>query len=135
MAVDLSVWSNATDSAMVGADLALLSKDNTELATLTSGETPHRLIRVPKGEYALKITQDGQSDTVHFEVSNEESLQKVQVKTYLPGEVSEDNRRGLTLKDYEKFLPFAAAGLVLLAGLIIGIFIYRDSRRRSGGHR
>ena len=135
VAVDLSVWSNATDSAMVGADLALLSKDNTELATLTSGETPHRLIRVPKGEYALKITQDGQSDTVHFEVSNEESLQKVQVKTYLPGEVSEDNRRGLTLKDYEKFLPFAAAGLVLLAGLIIGIFIYRDSRRRSGGHR
>ena len=95
VAVDLSVWSNATDSAMVGADLALLSKDNTELATLTSGETPHRLIRVPKGEYALKITQDGQSDTVHFEVSNEESLQKVQVKTYLPGEVSEDNRRGL----------------------------------------
>ena len=62
-------------------------------------------------------------------------MQKIQVKTYLPGEVSEDEPQGFTLKDYENILPFAAAGMVLLAGLIIGIFIYRDSRRRSGGHR
>ena len=135
VAVDLSVWSTATDSAVLGADLALLGEDNTELAKWTSEGTVHRLIRVPKGEYALKITHDGQSDTVRFEVSNEESLQKIQVKTYLPGEVSEDVPQGFTLKDYENILPFAAAGMVLLAGLIIGIFIYRDSRRRSGGHR
>ena len=135
VAVDLSVWSTATDSAVLGASLALLGEDNTELAKWTSEGTVHRLIRVPKGEYALKITQDGQSDTVRFEVSNEESLQKIQVKTYLPGEVSEDEPQGFTLKDYENILPFAAAGMVLLAGLIIGIFIYRDSRRRSGGHR
>ncbi len=135
VAVDLSVWSTATDSAVLGADLALLGEDNTELAKWTSEGTVRRLIRVPKGEYALKITQDGQSDTVRFEVSNEESLQKIQVKTYLPGEVSEDEPQGFTLKDYENILPFAAAGMVLLAGLIIGIFIYRDSRKRSGGRR
>ena len=57
------------------------------------------------------------------------------METYLPGEVSEDKPQGLTLKDYENILPFAAAGMVLLAGLIIGIFIYRDSRKHSGGHR
>ena len=135
VAVDLSVWSTATDSAVLGASLALLGEDNTELAKWTSEGTAHRLIRVPKGEYALKITQDGQSDTVRFEVSNEESLQKIQVKTYLPGEVSEDEPQGFTLKDYENILPFAAAGMVLLVGLIIGIFIYRDSRKRSGGRR
>lgn len=83
----------------------------------------------------MKITQDVQSDTVHFEVSNEESLQKVQVKTYLTGEVSENDRQALSLKDMENLIPFAAAGLVLLAGLVIGLFIYRDSRKRSGGHR
>lgn len=135
VAVDLSVWSTATDSAVLGASLALLGEDNTELAEWKSEEKPHRLIRVPQGEYALKITQNGQSDTVRFEVSNEESLQKVQVKTYLPGEVSEDEPQGLTLKDYENILPFAAAGIVLLAGLVIGLFIYRDSRKHSGGHR
>lgn len=135
VAVDLSVWSSGTNSPVVGADMALLGKDNTELAKWTSERTAHQLIRVPQGEYALKITHDGQSDTVRFEVSNEESLQKIQVKTYLPGEVSEDEPQGFTLKDYENILPFAAAGMVLLAGLIIGSFIYRDSRRRSGGHR
>ena len=134
VAVDLSVWSSGTDSPVVGADLVLLS-DGEELAKWTSEGAAHRLIRVPQGEYALKITQDVQSDTVHFEVSNEESLQKVQVKTYLTGEVSENDRQALSLKDMENLIPFAAAGLVLLAGLVIGLFIYRDSRKRSGGHR
>lgn len=134
VAVDLSVWSSGTDSPVVGADLVLLS-DGEELAKWTSEGAAHRLIRVPQGEYALKITQDVQSDTVHFEVSNEESLQKVQVKTYLTGEVSENDRQALSLKDMENLIPFAAAGLVLLAGLVIGLFIYRDSRKHSGGHR
>ena len=134
VAVDLTVWSSGTDSPVVGADLVLVS-DGEELAKWTSERTAHRLIRVPQGEYALKITQDGQSDTVHFEVSNEESLQKIQVETYLPGEVSEAARQGLTMEDLGNILPFAAGGLVLLAGLVIGLFIYRDSRKRSGGHR
>ena len=134
VAVDLSVWSTATDSAVVGADLALLAKGE-EVARWTSEHTAHRLIRVPQGEYALKITQNGQSDTVHFEVSREQSLQEVQARTYLPGEVSENDQQGLTLKDYEHIIPFAAGGLVLLAGLIVVMFIYRDSRKRSGGHR
>ena len=134
VAVDLTVWSSGSDSPVVGADLVLVS-DGEELAKWTSERTAHRLIRVPQGEYALKITQDGQSDTVHFEVSNEESLQKIQVETYLPGEVSEAARQGLTMEDLGNILPFAAGGLVLLAGLVIGLFIYRDSRKRSGGHR
>ena len=134
VAVDLSVWSTATDSAVVGADLVLLSNSE-ELAKWTSERTAHRLIRVPQGEYALKITQNGQSDTIHFEVDREDSLQKVQIETYLPGEVSEAAHQGLTMEDLENILPFAAAGVVLLAGLIIGLIIYRDSRKRSGGHR
>lgn len=134
VSVDLSVWSSDTDSPVVDANLALLS-DGEELANWTSERTPHRLIRVPQGEYALKITQDGQSDTVHFEVGKDESLQEVQVETYLPGEVTENDQRELSLKDFEHLLPFAAAGLVLLAGLVIGLFIYRDSRKRFGGHR
>ena len=134
VAVDLSVWSSGTDSPVVDADLVLLS-DGEELAKWTSERIAHRLIRVPQGEYALKIAQDGQSDTVHFEVVNNESLQKVQVETYLPGEVSEAARQGLTMEDLENIIPFAAGGLVLLAGLVIGLFIYRDSRKRSGGHR
>lgn len=135
VAVDLSVWSTATDSAVVGADLVLLGKDNTELAKWTSERTAHRLIRVPQGEYALKITQNGQSDTVHFEVGREQSLQEVQAKTYLPGEVSENDQKGLTLKVYEHILPYAAGGLILLTGLVIVLIIYRDSRKHSGGHR
>lgn len=134
VAVDLTVWSNSTDSPVVGADLVLLS-DGEELAKWTSERTAHRLIRVPQGEYALKISQGGQSDTVHFEVDQEDSLQKIQVATYLPGEVSENDRQALSLKDMEKLIPFAAGGLVLLAGLVIGLFIYRDSRKHSGGHR
>ncbi|WP_322198816.1 SpaA isopeptide-forming pilin-related protein [Acutalibacter intestini] len=135
VAVDLSVWSTATNSPVVGADLALLGKDNTELAEWKSGETAHRLIRVPQGEYALKITQDGQSDTVHFEVSKEKSLQETRLETYLPGAVSESDRQELSLKDLEHLIPFVAGGFVLLAGIVIGLIIYRDSRKRSGGHR
>ena len=62
-------------------------------------------------------------------------MQEVQIETYLPGEVSEDKAQGLTLKDYEHILPFVAGGLVLLTGLFIALFIYRDSRKHSGGHR
>ena len=90
---------------------------------------------MPQGEYALKIAQNGQSDTVHFEVGKEKSLQEIRGETYLPGEVSEAARQGLTMEDLGNILPFAAGGLVLLAGLVIGLFIYRDSRKRSGGHR
>lgn len=135
VAVDLSVWSTTTNSPVVGADLVLLGEDNTELAKWASEEAAHRLIRVPQGEYALKIIQDGQTDTVHFEVGKEKSLQEIQIETYLPGEVSEDRPQGLTLKDYEHILPFVAGGLVLLTGLFIALFIYRDSRKHSGGHR
>lgn len=134
VAVDLSVWSSGTDSPVVGADIALLS-DGEELAKWTSERTAHRLIRVPQGEYELKVTQDGQSDTVHFEVGKDESLQKVQVETYLPGEVSGTARQDLTMEGLENIIPFAAGGLVLLAGLVIGLFVYRDSRKHSGGHR
>ncbi len=135
VAVDLSVWSTATNSLVVGADLVLLSEDDTELAKWKSGETAHCLIRVPQGEYALKITQGVQSDTVHFEVGKDKSLQEVKVETYLPGEVAEGEAQELTLKDLEHLLPFAAAGFVLLAGVIVALLIYRDSRKRSGGHR
>ncbi|WP_305116572.1 hypothetical protein [Acutalibacter muris] len=135
VAVDITVWSTATNSPVVSADLVLLGGDNTELAKWASKEAAHRLIRVPQGEYALKIIQDGQTDTVHFEVGKEKSLQEIQVETYLPGEVSEDKPQGLTLKDYEHILPFVAGGLVLLTGLLIALFIYRDSRKHSGGHR
>jgi hypothetical protein len=135
VAVDLFVWSTGTGSQVIGADLVLLGGDNTELAEWKSEEKPHRLIRVPQGEYELKITQDGQSDTVRFEVGKEKSLQEIQVETYLPGEVSEDKPQGLTLKDYEHILPFVAGGLVLLTGLLIALLIYRDSRKHSGGHR
>lgn len=135
VAVDLSVWSTSTDSPVVAAGLVLLGKDHTELAKWTAGDAAHRMIRVPKGEYALTISQDGQSDTVSFEVGREESLQEIQLETYLPGKVSEGKKQGFTLKDYERILPFAAAGMVLLAGLAIGLFIYRDSRKRAGGHR
>ena len=57
------------------------------------------------------------------------------MEPYLPGEVSEAARQDLTMEKLENILPFAAGGLVLLAGLVIGLFIYRDSRKRSGGHR
>lgn len=70
-----------------------------------------------------------------FTVNHERSLQEVQLKTYLPGLVDESEKQGIFLSDWENILPFAAGGLVLVAGLIVVLFIYRDSRKRSGGHR
>lgn len=133
--VDLTVHSNATDSAVVGAEVTLLDGSGDELATWTTERTAHRLIRVPDGDYSLQIAQDGQTDKMSFTVNHERSLQEVQLKTYLPGLVDESEKQGIFLSDWENILPFAAGGLVLVAGLIVVLFIYRDSRKRSGGHR
>lgn len=135
VAVDLSVHSNATDSAVVGAEAALLDGSGEELATWATEVKSHHLIRVPAGEYALRVTQEGQSDKVSFTVGREESEQEVQINTYLPGVVGESQKRGLSFQDLESILPFAACGAVMIAGLIVAILIFRDSRKRSGGHR
>lgn len=133
--VDLTVHSNATDSVVVGAEVTLLDGSGEELATWTTDEKAHRLIRVPEGDYSLQITQDGQTDKVGFTVGREKSMQEIQLKTYLPGVVDEREKQGISLDDWESILPFAAGGLVLVAGLIVVLLIYRDSRKRSGGHR
>ena len=135
VAVDVTVHSNATDSAVVGAEVTLLNGSGEELATWTTEESAHRLIRVPEGDYSLQIAQDGQMDKVSFAVNHEQPLQEVQLKTYLPGVVDESKNHGLAIDSLENFLPLIAVGLVLIVALVLVLYLYRYSRKRSGGHR
>lgn len=57
--VDLTVHSNATDSAVVGAEVTLLDGSGDELATWTTERTAHRLIRVPEGIIPCKSRRMG----------------------------------------------------------------------------
>ena len=133
--VDLSVWSTATDSPVVGAELTLMGKDGEELTEWVSEETAHRLIRVPKGEYRLAIRQGRLDDTVAFEVGGDKSLQDVRAETYLPGEVEESSQISTEADALPAFWPYAVCGAAFSAGAA-AIFLWaRRFRRRSGGHR
>lgn len=134
-AVDLSVWSTATNSPVVGAELALTGRDGEKLTEWISEEAAHRLIRVPKGEYKLVICQGGQNDTVTFEVGRDGAVQEIRAETYLPGKVDESSQRSIEADALLAFWPYAACGAAFIAG-VAAIFLWaRQSRRRSGGCR
>lgn len=135
VAVDLSIHSTVTDSDVIGAEVTLLSGSGDELATWTTEMKSHRLIRVPEGEYSLGIVKEGQTDKVGFTVGREQSLQEIQIKTFLPGAVDENERQGFSFEGLESILPYAVCGVVLFIGLAAVLLLYRSFRKHSGGHR
>lgn len=132
VAVDLTLHSNATNSPVVGADVVLCSEDGDELASWVSEETAHRLIRVPAGEYTLRINSNGQNDKISFSVTDDKALQEVKIETYLPG-IEPEKTAQIDLAELLPLLPYALGGLLVIGGTVAGILIFWHKRRSGGG--
>ncbi len=132
VSVDLTLHSNATNTPVVGADVVLCSEDGDELASWVSEETAHRLIRVPKGEYTLRINANGQDDKISFSVTDDEALQEVKAVTFLPG-IQEESVMQIDFAELLPLLPYVLGGFVVIGGTVAGILIFRHKRKRGGG--
>lgn len=132
VAVDLTVHSNATNSPVVGAGAVLCNEDGDELASWVTEKSPRRFIRVPKGEYTVRINVEGQVDKIAFSVSDEESLQEVRLETYLPG-IQDESALSLDLGGVLPLLPYAGSAAAVLVGAVAGILIFLHKRKRGGG--
>ena len=132
IAVDLSVYSNATDSPVAGADAVLCSEDGDELASWVTAESPRRFIRVPKGEYTLRIKSKDGEDKISFSVGGDTPLQKVRAETYLPG-IREESGTKLDFTGTLPLLPYVGGAALILAGAAAGIAAFLRKRKRGRG--
>ncbi len=93
--------------------------------------SPHSLIRVPDGQYTLRLTYGDETEDLSFEVTKEETHQKIDLETLIRGnvpieEVEKDDSFGLGL---------LIAGIAVGA-LLIGIGSYlaiKKYRKHKGG--
>ena len=132
IAVDLSVYSNATDSPVAGADAVLCNEDGDELASWVTAESPRRFIRVPKGEYTLRIKSKDGEDKISFSVGGDTPLQKVRAETYLPG-IREESGTKLDFTGTLPLLPYVGGAALILAGAAAGIAAFLRKRKRGRG--
>lgn len=132
VAVDLTVHSNATNSPVVGADAALCNEDGDELASWVTAESPRRFIRVPKGEYTLRIKSKDGEDKISFSVGGDTPLQKVRAETYLPG-IREESGTKLDFTGTLPLLPYVGGAALVLAGAAAGIAAFLRKRKRGRG--
>ena len=132
VAVELAVHSNATNSPVVGADAALCNEDGDELASWVTEDSPRRFIRVPKGEYTLRIKSKDGEDKLSFSVGGDKALQEVQAETYLPG-IREESAQVFNFVGMLPLLPYVGGAALILAGAAAGICVFLRKRKRGRG--
>ena len=132
--VDLEIVNEKTSIPVVDAEAVLYDTDGAELTNWLTEGRPHRLIRVPAGEYTLDLHYNDQIQSVTFEVTSDTTVQEVNLETYLTGSIALEEPEESPINVLEIILV-----LVLLAavvGLIVGgVFFYKQYRRRSGGYQ
>ena len=133
--VDVEIVNDKTGLPLVDAEAVLRTSKGVELANWLTEGRPHRLIRIPAAEYELELSYEGQTETLHFEVTNDTTTQVVDLQTYLTGSVTPEEPE----KDYA-FLGLAIfASLVAIVSLgVLGYFgmkRWKENRMRSGGYQ
>ena len=133
--VDLEIVNEATGIPVVDAEAVLYDENGEELANWLTEGRPHRLIRVPVGEYSLDIHYGDQTDTVSLQVSNNTTLQDVELPTFIQGSVApEEPSQGPSINWGMIVLVFVVVAALCVAG-VFGFRWFREYRKRSGGYQ
>lgn len=133
--VDLEIVNESTGIPVVDAEAVLYDADGEELANWLTEGRPHRLIRVPVGEYSLDIHYEDQTDTIALTVANDTTLQDMELTTFIQGSAVPEE----TPEDPNMNWVGILIGVVVVAALCVaGVFgfrWFREYRKRSGGYQ
>lgn len=133
--VDLEIVNETTGIPVVDAEAVLYDENGEELANWLTEGRPHRLIRVPVGEYSLDIHYDDRIDTVSLQISNDTTLQDVELATFIQGSVApEEPSQGPSINWGMIVLVFVVMAALCVAG-VFGFRWFREHRKRSGGYQ
>ena len=133
--VDLEIVNETTGIPVVDAEAVLYDENGEELANWLTEGRPHRLIRVPVGEYSLDIHYGDQTDTISLQVSNNTTLQDVELPTFIQGSVApEEPSQGPSINWGMIVLVFVVVAALCVAG-VFGFRWFREYRKRSGGYQ
>lgn len=131
--VDLNIVNEKSKELVTDVEAVLYNEDGEELANWLTDGRPHRLIRVPAGTYSMELFYGEKSQKISYEVTQEETLQEIELSTFLEGS-------GETPVVFDETKPLLIVLIVLagaaLAGLaVVGVIWFRKYRRRSGGYQ
>lgn len=133
--VDLEIVNESTGIPVVDAEAVLYDADGEELANWLTEGRPHRLIRVPVGEYSLDIHYEDQTDTIALTMANDTTLQDMELTTFIQGSAVPEE----TPEDPNMNWAGILIGVVVVAALCVaGVFgfrWFREYRKRSGGYQ
>lgn len=130
--VDLNIINDTTGGQVVDAEAVLYNSSGDELANwLTDGKI-HRLIRVPEGDYTVELRYKDQTQKISYTVTSDQSLQEVDIKTYLKG--SNPQKSPVSTAMPIIIVLLVVAGLALIGLAVVGFIWYKKYRRRAGGY-
>lgn len=133
--VDLEIINESTGIPVVDAEAVLYDKNGEELANWLTEGRPHRLIRVPVGEYSLDIHYEDQTDTIALTVANDTTLQDMELTTFIQGAaVPEETQEGTNVNWAGILIGIVVVAALCVAG-VFGFRWFREYRKRSGGYQ
>ena len=133
--VDLEIINESTGIPVVDAEAVLYDKNGEELANWLTEGRPHRLIRVPVGEYSLDIHYEDQTDTIALNVTNDTTLQDMELTTFIQGAaVPEETQEGTNVNWAGILIGIVVVAALCVAG-VFGFRWFREYRKRSGGYQ
>lgn len=133
--VDLEIANESTGIPVVDAEAVLYDANGEELANWLTEGRPHRLIRVPVGEYSLDIHYEDQTDTIALNVTNDTTLQDMELTTFIQGSaVPEETDDGPNLNWAGILIGVVVVAVLCVAG-VFGFRWFREYRKRSGGYQ
>ena len=133
--VDLEIINESTGIPVVDAEAVLYDKNGEELANGLTEGGPHRLIRVPVGEYSLDIHYEDQTDTIALNVTNDTTLQDMELSTFIQGSAVPEETQESQNVNVAAILLGIVVVAVLGVGGVFGFKWVREYRKRSGGYQ
>lgn len=133
--VDLEIINESTGIPVVDAEAVLYDKNGEELANWLTEGRPHRLIRVPVGEYSLDIHYEDQTDTIALNVTNDTTLQDMELSTFIQGSAVPEETQESQNVNVAAILLGIVVVAVLCVGGVFGFKWVREYRKRSGGYQ
>lgn len=129
--VTLTFLNTTTNLPPLDAAVTLRNADEQEIDTWTIDTKPHRLIRVPDGDYTLTIAYGTQEQELDFTVNKNEADHELELQTFVRGNVPEEIKEPSAWWKNVLLVIF----IPLLCGGI-GFLVYhgvRSYRQRKGG--
>ena len=130
--VDLNVINDKSGGPVVDAEAVLYNASGEELANWLTDGKPHRLIRVPEGDYSLELRYKDQTQKLGYSVTSEQTLQEIDIETFLEG--SKPQARVVASSSPLVIVLLIISGIALAGLAVVGIIWFRKYRRRGGGY-